>query len=101
MLYDALRPRFCSQLHYQISQYWKLQYFDMTNSPILAQQDYWLVNARLSYLAASGKWEVAAYGKNLSGSKYYNYMTNLSSLGVIEGVVGAPISGGVEATYHF
>ena len=78
-----------------------LQYFDMTNSPILAQQDYWLVNARLSYLAASGKWEVAAYGKNLSGSKYYNYMTNLSSLGVIEGVVGAPISGGVEATYHF
>jgi len=72
------------------------------NDPLLTQSGYWLLNARLAYMTNDGRWEFAAFGKNLTGTKYLNYATNLSSpFGLLEEVVGAPRSGGIEVTYRY
>jgi iron complex outermembrane receptor protein len=78
------------------------QFFDVRNDPLLTQDGYWLLNARLAYVADGGRWELAAFGRNLTGTEYLNYAVNLSSpFGLLEEVVGAPRSGGVEATIRF
>jgi len=78
------------------------QFFDVDNDPLLTQSGYWLLNARLAYMTNDGRWEFAAFGKNLTGTKYLNYATNLSSpFGLLEEVVGAPRSGGIEVTYRY
>jgi iron complex outermembrane receptor protein len=78
------------------------QFFDVRNDPLLTQDGYWLLNARLAYVADGGRWELAGFGRNLTGAEYLNYAVNLSSpFGLLEEVVGAPRSGGVEATIRF
>lgn len=78
------------------------QFFDVRNDPLLTQAGYWLLNARVSYRTDDGHWEFAAFGKNLTGTKYLNYATNLSNpFGLLEEVVGPPRSGGIEVTYRY
>ena len=78
------------------------QFFDVRNDPLLTQAGYWLLNARVAYMTDDGHWEFAAFGKNLTGTKYLNYAVNLSSpFGLLEEVVGPPRSGGIEVTYRY
>lgn len=78
------------------------QFFDVRNDPLLTQSGYWLLNARVAYMTDDGRWEFAAFGKNLTGTKYLNYATNLSSpFGLLEQVVGPPMTGGVEVTFRY
>ncbi len=78
------------------------QFFDVRNDPLLVQTSYWLLNARVAYQTRDGRWEFAGFGKNLTATQYLNYAINLSSpFGLLEEVVGAPRSGGVEVTYRY
>jgi iron complex outermembrane receptor protein len=78
------------------------QFFDVRNDPLLTQTGYWLWNARVAYATDDGRWEFAAFGKNLTGTEYLNYAVNLSSpFGLLEEVVGAPRSGGMEVTFRY
>ena len=78
------------------------QFFDVRNDPLLVQTGYWLVNARVAYATSDGRWEFAGFGKNLSATQYLNYAVNLSSpFGLLQEVVGAPRSGGVEVTLRY
>jgi iron complex outermembrane receptor protein len=78
------------------------QFFDVRNDPLLIQGSYWLLNARVAYMTDDGRWEFAAFGKNLTGTKYLNYATNLSTpFGLLEQVVGPPMTGGVEVTFRY
>jgi iron complex outermembrane receptor protein len=78
------------------------QFFDVRNDPLLTQAGYWLLNARIAYMTNDGHWEFAAFGKNLTGTKYLNYAVNLSSpFGLLEEVVGPPRMGGFEITYRY
>jgi iron complex outermembrane receptor protein len=78
------------------------QFFESNNNPLVAQNGYWLLDARLAYQAASKHWEVAVLGRNLTGTKYLNYSNDLTSgLGLIEDIVGPPRYVGGELVYKY
>ena len=78
------------------------QFFDIRNDPLLQQEAYWLVDARIGYETPNGRWSVAAFGRNLTGEKYVNFAVNLTStFGLLQQTVGAPRVGGVEVAYRY
>jgi iron complex outermembrane receptor protein len=78
------------------------QFFESNNNPLVAQDGYWILNARVAYTTADKRWEVAAIGKNLTGQKYLNFSNDLTSgFGLLEEIVGAPRYVGGEVVYHY
>lgn len=78
------------------------QFFESSNYPVIAQNGYWLVDARLAYTTADTRWTVAVYGKNLTGTEYYNFISDITSgIGLAEAVVGPPRFVGGEVTYSY
>jgi iron complex outermembrane receptor protein len=78
------------------------QFFESSNNPLVAQNGYWLLDARIAYTTADTRWTLAILGKNLTGTQYQNFASDLTSgLGFIEEVVGPPRFVGAEATYAF
>jgi iron complex outermembrane receptor protein len=79
------------------------QFFESDNNPLVAQNSYWLLDARLAYATADKHWELAALAKNLTGTKYLNYSNDLtaSGLGFLEEIVGPPRYVGGEVTYRY
>jgi len=61
--------------------------------------DYWLVNARLSY--QSGDFEVSLWGKNLTEEEYFPYFINTQPLGYDYAILGAPRTYGLTVKYNF
>jgi iron complex outermembrane receptor protein len=59
--------------------YRSLQYFDYTNSPILAQAGYGLLNGKLSFLTPDEHWELAVSVQNATDKRYINtgYFSNV------------------------
>ena len=78
------------------------QFFESNNNPLVAQNGYWLLDARLSYTSPNKKWDVAVLGKNLTGQQYLNFSNDLTSgLGLIEEIVGPPRYVGGELVYRY
>jgi iron complex outermembrane receptor protein len=77
------------------------QYLEGTNSEVSLQESYATVNARASYMAASGAWEVAAWVKNATDEEYLLYNLDLGLLGFVEQVYGRPRTYGMTASYHW
>jgi iron complex outermembrane recepter protein len=78
-------------------------YFDAFNQESLASSPFWLADARLSWNAAGGRWNLAAWGQNLFNAKYFNYAFNgsASGFGYDQTGRGRPGTYGVEFTVHF
>lgn len=77
------------------------QFFSTDNNPLLEQQGYWLVGARIALKDDDGRWEAAMFGRNLTGKKYINYAVDLSDFGFIEQFQGEPRSFGVELRFKY
>ncbi len=78
------------------------QFFESNNNPLVAQNGYWLLDARLSYTSPNKRWDVAVLGKNLTGQQYLNFANDLTSgLGLIEEIVGPPRYVGGELVYRY
>lgn len=75
-------------------------YFDSLNNPLLSQDSYTLYNARVSWHSADERWEVAAFGRNLTDEEYMVYGFDLSFFGFHEQMLGSPRSYGIELSYH-
>lgn len=90
-------------LDIQISASYKShQFYDSTNDLYLAQDAYWLENLRVGYEFGGGRWDVAAYVKNLSGLHYANdAFDSTGPFGYIQPVLGTPRWFGVELNYRF
>lgn len=77
-------------------------YKDPDNSHRIIQDPYALVNARLSYRAASGKWETSLFGTNLSNKQYLVSGLDLAStFGFVESYYGRPREAGVDLNVFF
>jgi iron complex outermembrane receptor protein len=74
------------------------QYFDPTEDQYTKQDPYWLANGRVAYVF--GRWETAAFVRNIADKHYFVDMFDLSSLGFIQGIYGTPRTFGVEVNYH-
>ena len=42
------------------------KYYEESNSPIVVQDDYELINARISFVSQDEKWDMSVFGKNLT-----------------------------------
>lgn len=76
-------------------------FFDALNNPLLREDNYWLWNARASWMSADERWEVAAFGRNLGDEEYMVYAFDLSFFGFNEEMIGTPRGYGVELTYRY
>jgi iron complex outermembrane receptor protein len=78
------------------------QFFESSNNPLVAQNGYWLLDARLSYTSPNKKWDIAVLGKNLTGTQYLNFSNDLTSgFGILEEIVGPPRYVGGELVYRY
>ena len=76
-------------------------FFDALNNPLLREGDSWLWNARVGWVSADERWEVAAFGRNLGDEEYMVYAFDLSFFGFNEEMIGTPRAFGGEVTYRF
>jgi iron complex outermembrane recepter protein len=84
------------------SNYSSRQYFELLNENRIAQVPYALVNARLMLHPVTGsKWELAAWGRNLTDKFYLTSAADLQSIGFDYRHRGVPRTYGVDATYRF
>jgi iron complex outermembrane receptor protein len=77
------------------------QYFEPANVAALRQGGYTTFNARLALHPPGGKWEVAAWGRNLGDKFYLTTGANLAALGYYYSHRNTPRTFGLEATYRF
>jgi iron complex outermembrane recepter protein len=77
-------------------------YNDALNFPELRQGGYSLLNAALTYLDRAGKWEVSAFGTNITDKRYIvtGYASGLT-LGTVVANLGRPAEWGLSVAYHF
>jgi iron complex outermembrane recepter protein len=75
-------------------------FFDSLNNPLLSQSSYWLWNSRAAWSSPDGRWEAAAWGRNLANERYLSYAFDLSFFGFHEQMLGTPRMYGVELTYR-
>jgi iron complex outermembrane receptor protein len=84
------------------STYRSKQFFEPSNSPYLFQNGYWLHNARVSYSFDEGRYEIAAFARNLTKKKYLIWNAALfEPFGVATGTVGEPRFVGVELNLKY
>ncbi len=74
------------------------QYSDPSNGPAYLIESYSLVNARVSWMPASERWEIALWGKNLADEEYTRN-NNLNFLQFPRRIWGAPRTYGISATW--
>lgn len=72
------------------------------SAPWNTQKAYGLLNGRIAANLYDDKLTITAWGKNLTGKKYFSYNTDLtSSIGYAISFGNAPRTFGAEATYRF
>ena len=77
-------------------------FLEPNNREYLAEDGYFVANARLSLLAQDERWSVSAWVKNLTDEEYRTAAQDLAlSLGFSEIVVGIPTTWGLEFEYRF
>jgi len=77
------------------------RYFDITQRFLMSGKPYSIVNARVGFTPASGRWEVALWAKNLTDRTYESFKADLSSFGYIETFLNMPRTYGAEISYRF
>jgi iron complex outermembrane receptor protein len=73
---------------------------DAINDPIIASDEYWLLDARLGVGSLNGDWEVALWGANLTDEQYVVQGLN-SGLGAGNRTYNAPRTYGVSVSRRF
>lgn len=77
------------------------QFFDTANRRRLAQDAYWLFNARVSFAKRNSAYEIALWAKNLTDEEYLVDAFDLSDFGFDQLDYGDPRTYGVELTLRF
>jgi len=76
------------------------QYSDPSNGPLYKIDSYNLIDARISWMPVSERWELALWGKNLA-DKEYNAINSVSFLRAPRTIWGAPRTYGASFTWYF
>ncbi|MCG8456931.1 MAG: TonB-dependent receptor, partial [Holophagales bacterium] len=81
---------------------WRSETFqDFSNSPTVVQDDYGLLGARLLYSPASGKWDLALFGTNLTDEQYLEAGFFAAAFGASIGIPARPREWGLTATLRY
>ena len=77
------------------------QYFELRNEERIAQDAYTLLNARIMLRGDGGKWELGAWGRNLTDKFYLTNAVDVQGFGFDYRHRGLPRMYGFDASYHF
>jgi len=82
---------------------YRSSYFnDPNNTPLLEQDAYSLLGAHLRFVSEDNRWEVTAFGTNLSDERYMtNGLQSYGSFGTADGTFGRPREWGVTLRAKF
>ena len=81
---------------------YKTDYFnDVSNSPLIEQEAFGLLNVRLVYAPLSDRWELALFATNLGDEEYLEHGFASLAAGVATGIAGRPREWGVTFQYRF
>jgi iron complex outermembrane receptor protein len=97
-LFTGDRTRF--GLHVD-ADYTSSQYFEPFNIPRLRQDAYTLLNARLAFGSAQGKWELGLWGRNITDKFYVTSAADVSGIGFDYFHRGAPRTYGIDLNVSF
>lgn len=90
------------KLRAQVHANWRSDvFFSTENNPLIAQDAYSLVDARIQFQPPSGTWHLAVYGENLTDKDYLSYAVDLSDFGFNQQIVTPGRSFGVEFGVNF
>ena len=76
------------------------QYYTPFNDPNANQTSYDLINARIGFTGAEGRWGVALFGRNLANEEYTTAIQDISNAGVARAITD-PRAYGVSVSYRF
>ncbi|MEG3125337.1 TonB-dependent receptor [Sphingomonas sp. GB1N7] len=76
-------------------------YHDVANSPIITDDGYGLLNARLAYTLPGRNITLAAFGTNLTNTLYFVSGNVSSAFGLAEASYGRPREWGISAAFKF
>ncbi len=79
------------------------RFFTVDNNPFLAQDSYWLVGARVTYLPPGENWDLSFWGKNLTDEEYFVGGFDFRGLAgsIYPLSVGERMTWGVTGNYRF
>ncbi|MEM9667447.1 MAG: TonB-dependent receptor [Pseudomonadota bacterium] len=77
------------------------QFFSTENNPLIGQEGYTIVNARVGYQHPSNIWEAAFFVNNLGDEEYFTNAFDLSDFGFVTRIVAPPRTFGGEITLTF
>jgi iron complex outermembrane receptor protein len=78
------------------------QYLELVNAPVDLEHPYGVINARVGFGNAEGRWQVNGFIKNAANKWYRIYNLDLAGfIGVNQSVYAPPREYGVEFRYHF
>ena len=75
-------------------------YFDPENSPSQFEDSFGMLDARVTWRAASGHWELSAWGRNLTDEEYRTHSIKSNIAGSVD-LWNLPRTYGLTATYNF
>jgi iron complex outermembrane receptor protein len=81
--------------------YSSMVFKEATNDPLIAQDPYWIYNARLSLVSAQRSWEVALWGRNLGNTLYVSNGLDIGAFFFGNRNYNAPRTFGAEFTVSF
>ena len=77
-------------------------YNDSLNFPELRQDEYHLLGLAVTYVNADAKWEISAFGKNITDQHYIvSGFANGLTQGYATASLGRPAEWGLSVLYHF
>ena len=74
---------------------------NVANSPLIATDDYTLLGARIVYGSGSGRWDVFAYGRNITDEEYFTGGFDIGVLGIGVAYLNRPANYGAGFTVRF
>lgn len=88
---------------YRLEYAWQdKQFFTAFNQDVSSQDSYGLINARVSFRTTDEKWEVLAYGENLTNENYSTSSREFTAATVgVSKDIAPPLTAGVKLVYHF
>ena len=77
-------------------------FFSTENNPLVGQEAYTLVNARVSYGNPEGGWSISAFANNLTDEEYSTYVSDTTDItSAYVRTLGLPRTYGVEFSFKF
>ncbi len=73
---------------------------EATNNPLTRTDDFTVVNARLSLLPSSARWDLSAFVYNATDEEYLQEAFFADLIGAVAGLPGAPRTWGLTYTYN-